>query len=313
MGAPVGWGPVQPPRAARLGAQHPPGPRRMLPGGSCSRLSAATVQRSHFELAAAVRRKGYGPNPSFRCPPAGLLGINKSKAGGIWNGIDEATHQRGTAKRGSAAGGRGGRRGLTCSSHIREGLKSRWQPGYPGDPSLGASLAAAGGWRAALPAARSRLPCPGAGGHMPTCCRSRPEITAAAAPKASPPMRAAGKASGRLGSSSALQLDVCEGGFKQPPRHGGQQRAGGGVALGAEGCLSPCASPWMGMSGHHQQTPTLASAAPAPGGPVGLAEAPCARPSCAHTHAACPATALPWAGEGGWRGGGFASTRPPTC
>lgn len=108
MGAPVGWGPAQPSRVARLGAQHPPGPRRMLPAGSCSCLSAATVERSHFELAAAVRRKGYGPNPSFRCLPAGLLGINKSKARGIWDGIGEATHWRGTANRGSTAGGHRG-------------------------------------------------------------------------------------------------------------------------------------------------------------------------------------------------------------
>lgn len=94
---------------------------------------------------------------------------------------------------------------------------SRGTPESPGPRHCPRPMAAGGrGDGRSCPAGRCP-PCLGAGRHVPSRCRSQPKITTVPLP-----IRAAREACGLLlGSSSALQLEVREGGFSMGRAHPG--------------------------------------------------------------------------------------------
>lgn len=110
-------------------------------------------------------------------------------------------------------------------------------PESPGPRHCPRPMAAGGrGDGRSCPAGRCP-PCLGAGRHVPSCCRSQPKITTVPLP-----IRAAREACGLLlGSSSALQLEVHEGGFSMGRAHPG---------VGVQGSQPPggCSPLWG--SGH---------------------------------------------------------------
>lgn len=253
-----------------------------------------------------------------------------------------------TTRRGP--GGRwvwGGQRRLTCSSHIREGLKSCRELGYLGDPlapcipgyrgpsQRGDGRAAGQGClRCRILPALPRVPagtCQPAAAHglkLPRLLRRR--------------CRQAGRRGRRAGCSGAplhCSWMGSRGDFiyiffqagKQAPRHARQQRAGwggggGGVVVWVrrDGCSQPQDAvpglqPTDGDVSTSHAAPALAFAAPAGrmrGSSRGVRRG-WRRRRRVFAHAtryprAFPATALPRAR--GKRGGErFASTRPPTC
>jgi len=92
VGCPIGVGSPADPALRGTGGKAG-GTLSTPPAKGSSPLLAASTARSHFERATG-RRTGDGPDPSFPRPPA-ELGINKSKGGGIWDGIGGKTQQRG--------------------------------------------------------------------------------------------------------------------------------------------------------------------------------------------------------------------------
>lgn len=188
-------------------------------------------------------------------------------------------------------------------AEILPGTGVPWGPPCSVHPRLPWPIATGrreGGWPGLPPLPDPACPAPGAGRHMPTCCRSRPKITTAP-PKALPPSGAARKTRGLLGSSSALQLDGLERGFylyffpggKASPetcqaaagRLGGGRWWGGGLGaegwmLAAPGCRTRVATHGWGCQ-HVPRSPRVgfrrssgADARELPGGPAGLAKAP---------------------------------------
>lgn len=228
-----------------------------------------------------------------------------------WDRRGNAAARR--SKAGQRGGGaRGGRRTLTCSSPIREGLKSCWELGRPGDPPLRASPAAAAhrSGRTA-PAARPAGAGAGAAGTRQPAAAHGLQITPAP-PAASLPIRAAGKACGLLGSSSALQLDVCEGFFPAGKQSPEPWRAAAGS--GAVGARSPGedAAAGMGMSAQHVRPPRWLSPLrwmlARSRGSGGAGEGSGAFSPTLRTRPIFPRHGP----SPGWVGG-VASTRPPTC
>lgn len=134
----------------------------------------------------AATRKGYSPEP--RAPWGSTAAGTRRGAAGNPGGPPRTyvliAHQGGAA----IPPGFGVPRALRSIP----GCRGLWVPLLPG------------GGRAAGQRCRSLPAVPGAGGHMPTCCRSRPKITTAPSQRR---RRQSGR-QGRLGSSSALQLDV---------------------------------------------------------------------------------------------------------
>lgn len=166
-------------------------------------------QQHEAILSGAARPKGYGRAP----PPSPPAGINNSEPG------------EGAMEPGEARECR--RRGWEFRGTHRQDLRAHPTSGRGRDP--------AGIWGAPGAAQHPRLPLPGGGrgwreggdgGRGGQRCRSLPELSVPAGtcqpaaahglklprllfPEASPPI----KACGRLGSSSALQLDVGRGDF----------------------------------------------------------------------------------------------------
>lgn len=222
-------------------------------------------------------------------------------------------------------------------AEILPGTGVPWGPPCSVHPRLPWPIATGrreGGWPGLPPLPDPACPAPGAGRHMPTCCRSRPKITTDP-PKALPPSGAARKTRGLLGSSSALQLDGLEGGFfifffffqagKQALRHARQQWAGleggGLVWVRRDGCSQPQDAvpglqPTDGDVSTSHAAPALAFAAPvgrmrgsSRGGPAGLAKAPArVRPR----HALPPRSPGHGPSPGSEKGGGsFSQARGP--
>lgn len=282
LGASVGLGPTRTPLAPH------PAPRRHLLAGSSSPPAAAAAARSHLEPA-AERRKGYGPHRSV--PAVRLQVGDKQEPGGCERAMDG-----GAWKPGSEAEQRGAVQAcidIPAPGRGRNPAGSRGTPESPGSVHCPGPIATGGRAAGRSCPAGPCYPCPGAGRHVPTCCRSQPKITTVPLP-----IRAAREACGLLlGSSSALQLDVREGGFSSGRAHPGAQRGRGAAGPGAHG--PGRMQPPQGLSASRADR-TLALAAPAgrmrarSWGPAGLAKAPAGtRPRHARAHA-LPRLSWPW-------------------
>lgn len=146
-------------------------------------------------------------------------------------------------------------------------------------------------------------PCRGAGRHVPSCCRSQPKITTVPLP-----IRAAREACGLLlGSSSALQLEVREGGFSRGRAHPGvgvqgSQPPEDAAPAGAQG-IACRAHVGVGCCGGADASKVLGSGRAGEGS---SRRSPTPR-TCLRCFPASPARG-PAPGRGG-----VISTRPPTC